>query len=81
MEEMVASVDRMKVNRMTVAEAREKRVCRICEKPISLAGGPVDAPLEFGSQVFPQKLTFDFGAEFAHTDCLNKTISGDNKAC
>lgn len=41
---------------LTVAEAREKRVCRICEKP---ANGP---------------LTLDFGAEFAHTDCLSRPI-------
>jgi NTP pyrophosphatase (non-canonical NTP hydrolase) len=55
---------------MTVKEARKKRVCRICGKPISLAGGPKDAEFEFSSQMWPQKITFDFGAEFAHTDCL-----------
>ncbi len=55
---------------MTVAEAREKRVCRICEKPIDLSGGPKDAPMEFARCVWPAKLTFNFGSEFAHTDCL-----------
>jgi len=62
---------------MTVAEAREKRVCRICELPISLSGTPKDAPLEFRQMVYPQKLTFNFGEEFAHTACLEKQSVAD----
>jgi hypothetical protein len=56
---------------MTVAEAREKRVCRICRKPIPvLKGTPKGAEEEFGRMEYPQKVAYNFGDEFAHTDCL-----------
>jgi hypothetical protein len=54
---------------MTVAEARDQRVCRICGQPVK-GGGPIDWPLIFGKMTFPSRLTLNFGDEFAHTDCL-----------
>lgn len=64
---------------MTVEEARAARVCRLCGKPISLAGGAMDVALKFRQQVYPERITFDFGAEFAHTACLKSlvTMKGD----
>jgi hypothetical protein len=55
---------------MTVEEARNARVCRVCREAINLSGTPKDAPLEFGCMTYPQRITFNFGDEFAHTDCL-----------
>ncbi len=55
---------------MTVQEAREKRVCRICGESLFVGGTPKDAPLEFGRMTYPIKVTFNFGEEYAHTDCL-----------
>jgi hypothetical protein len=57
---------------MTVKEAREARVCRICGRPISLHGGPANAPFVFGEMTFPEQITFNYGEEFAHTDCLKE---------
>jgi hypothetical protein len=53
-------------------EAQERRICRLCFKPISNSGGPKDAHLMFREMVFPEKVTFNFGKEFAHTDCLER---------
>jgi len=57
---------------MTVAEARDKRVCRICEQPIHSA--PTTLPkgweTQFGEMVFPGAITMNYGEEFAHTGCL-----------
>jgi hypothetical protein len=52
-----------------VEEARARRVCRVCEKPIAW-GGPVGWPFEFRSLVYPEQVTLDFGDEFAHAACL-----------
>lgn len=42
---------------MTVEEARERRVCRVCGEAIHAPGGPL-------------ALTLNYGEEFAHTSCL-----------
>jgi len=55
---------------LSVEEAREKRVCRICEKSISSVIGPEGWPFGFNEMVFPIAITLNFGKEFAHTDCL-----------
>ncbi len=47
-----------KTGKMTVAEARAKGVCRICGEPVQGTG--------------PVKVMLNFGAEFAHTECLEK---------
>lgn len=57
---------------MTVDEAKQRRVCRICEQPIDVTG-PVDWPDRFGEMVWPLAVTLDFGREFAHTACLEGT--------
>jgi hypothetical protein len=44
----------------------------VCVHPISNSGGPKDAHLMFREMVFPEKVTFNFGKEFAHTDCLER---------
>jgi hypothetical protein len=54
---------------MTVAEARDKRVCRVCGEPIS-ALGPKGWPMDFGECLYPVAVTLKFGDEFAHTKCL-----------
>jgi hypothetical protein len=59
---------------ITVEEAKQRRVCRICEQPISGAGCPVGWTEEFGRMVFPIRITLNFGQEFAHTDCLEKGV-------
>lgn len=55
---------------LTVQEAREKRVCRICEQPIQTQGSPKDWPILFGEMTYPLQVTLNFGEEFAHTACL-----------
>jgi len=56
---------------ITVAEARSRRVCRICEQPISPGPGcPLGWETEFGRMVYPAAVSLDFGNEFAHTACL-----------
>jgi hypothetical protein len=59
---------------LSVKEAQIKRVCRICEKPHP-GGGPKDFFLEFGRMTWPESWTFNFGEEFAHTECLEKSTS------
>jgi hypothetical protein len=74
--EALVEANRIRGLDMTVEEAREKRVCRVCKKPIyDLKGTPKGAEEEFGSMVYPQKITYHFGKEFAHTDCLPKEES------
>ena len=65
---------------MTVEEARTARVCRICEQPIPrFIGAMKGAEFEFGAAIFPIKITYNFGDEFAHTDCLTKEQRKDNE--
>lgn len=54
---------------MTVSEARERRVCRVCGGPIDVTG-PAGWSEDFGELVYPVAVTLDFGLEFAHTACL-----------
>ncbi len=61
---------------LTVEEAKARRVCRICEQPISNPGAPLDWTEEFGQMVYPIKVTLNFGEEFAHTECLEAAIEG-----
>ena len=60
---------------LTVAEAREQRVCRICEKPIPEKGYPKGWQFDFGEMVFPVKFTLNYGKEFAHTSCLETILN------
>lgn len=46
---------------MTVEQARDRGVCRLCGETIRAASGNV---------VSPTKVTYDFGREYAHTECL-----------
>lgn len=57
---------------MTVQEARERNVCRICGEPIKNVGGqPKGWQEEFGQRLFPPPaITLNFGDEYAHTACL-----------
>ena len=56
---------------MTVAEAKAARVCRICHQPIGGGHGAPEGWTEcFDRQVVPERITLHFGAEFAHTACL-----------
>lgn len=65
---------------LTVQEAREKDICRVCRQPAHSRGGPMpkDAMSRFGEMLFNRDqpdfkpLTLAFGKEFAHTDCLKK---------
>lgn len=59
---------------MTVEEARERRVCRICEQPVP-SMGPKGWPTEFREMVYPVAVTLNFGDEFAHTQCLKDTLT------
>lgn len=62
---------------MTVSEAREAGVCRICGKPIRVANAPVGWQREFGKLAYPPPaVTLNFGKEFAHTECLERAIGG-----
>ncbi len=62
-----------KVKTMTVEEARKAYVCRICEKPCGCGPpGPLGWQTEFGSCVYPEAITLNFGDEYAHTACLEK---------
>ncbi len=61
---------------LTVEEAKARRVCRICEQPISNPGAPVGWTEDFGRMVFPVKVTLNFGQEFAHTVCLEGATEG-----
>ena len=58
---------------MTVQEAKKRRVCRICKQRISTDGWPKNALHEFGKLVFPERIILNFGREFAHAKCLEKT--------
>ena len=61
---------------MTVVEARQARVCRVCGKPIATPpGSPLGWQDEFGEMVYPVRVTLRFGEEFAHTECLRVTGS------
>lgn len=65
---------------LTVEEAREKDICRVCKQPAHSRGGPMpkDAMSRFGEMLYNRDkpdfkpLTLDFGKEFAHTECLKK---------
>lgn len=58
---------------MTVKEAQEKCVCRLCGESVSFVGQPIFWKTEFGKRMFPGKiLVLNFGEEFAHEACLAK---------
>lgn len=59
---------------MTVQEAREKRVCRVCGESVATPkGSPKGWETEFGERLYPfPPLTLNFGDEFAHTSCLEE---------
>jgi len=56
---------------MTVAEAKGKRVCRICGEAISVTAVPLSWTEDYGEMTWPIAVTLNFGEEFAHTACLN----------
>jgi len=65
---------------MTVKEAREQRVCRVCGVPIlGGKGSLLGWESEFGERLYPPPaLTLNFGDEFAHTTCLGaKNVNED----
>lgn len=65
---------------LSVEQARERGICRICREPIN-EGSPEGKPKGFcdnyGEMTFAadvenfRPITYNFGREFAHTDCLN----------
>lgn len=56
---------------ITVKEAQDRGVCRICEESVNIGGpAPMGWKTEFREQVFPVHLVLDFGNEFAHKKCL-----------
>lgn len=55
---------------LSLNQAKQERRCRICGETIIVAGAPAGWMEDFGSQVYPIKITLNFGEEFAHTDCL-----------
>jgi hypothetical protein len=55
---------------LTVEEARERRVCRVCEIPIIGVLAPMGWAHEYGHMTYPDRITLNFGEEFAHTACL-----------
>ena len=55
---------------ITVEQAQIDGICRVCGERYDSIYAPQDFHLDFGEQVFPTKWTFNFGREFAHTDCL-----------
>jgi hypothetical protein len=57
---------------LSVKEAKSRRVCRICEEPVP-SGGPAGWTEDFGEMLHPIRVTLNFGEEFAHTECLQKT--------
>lgn len=65
---------------LSVEEARQRRVCRLCEQPVFPNGTPEGQPMgwahEFGKMVFPYQIILDFGREFAHAECLEKAAGG-----
>ena len=55
--------------------ANRSIVCRVCEKPIGRGPGkPMGWTSQFGEMVFPEKITLNYGEEFAHTDCLKTEV-------
>lgn len=60
----------------SVVGARNLKVCRICGNKISTQGWPVGAAEDFGELIFPEKVTLNFGYEFAHTACLAADTGG-----
>lgn len=59
---------------LSLAQARAQRRCRICGEPIAVQGCPAGWTEDFGSMVYPLRLSLAFGAEFAHTSCLEQSI-------
>ena len=55
---------------LSVAEARERRVCRICRTAIRVDGAP-GGPMELPRVTHPVAVTLNYGGEFAHTQCLD----------
>ena len=55
---------------LSVTDARARRVCRVCEKTVVAGGVQPDWPFKFDKLLHPERVTLNFGEEFAHTDCL-----------
>lgn len=70
--------------KLTVEEARSKNLCRICGEPTDVAppgDQPKDAKKIFGELLYVntpgfRPVTYNFGKEYAHTDCLAKEVAG-----
>lgn len=63
---------------ISLVEAKATGCCRICggrivEPGSSPPGYPVDWMNSFRKMVFPVNVVLNYGEEFAHSDCLNKT--------
>ena len=55
-------------------EAKATNRCRICGEVVCGSDGkPIGWRDEFGRMTFPLRITLNFGEEFAHTDCLEKS--------
>ena len=57
---------------LPLIDAQERGVCRICGEPLlkDAKNLPAGWRTMFREQVWPDKITLNFGEEFAHTDCL-----------
>ena len=55
---------------LSVPEARERRVCRICRTAIRVDGAP-GWPMELPRVTHPVAVTLNYGGEFAHAQCLD----------
>ncbi len=60
---------------LSVKEARENRICRLCGKKIQVYGVSENWEFEFRELIYPIKLTLNFGEEFCHTECLAKELN------
>ena len=60
------------MEKLSVQEAREQRVCRVCQKPMPAdsKGRPQGWQFDFSKESMPEKITLNFGKEYAHTGCI-----------
>jgi len=62
---------------VTVKEAQEGNVCRVCGEPVIAGPAPRGWKTKFRAVQWPEPVVLNYGKEFAHRRCLEAQAAGN----